>query len=129
MRQLAATIVFTLAVAGATLAGGGLVVAPHVEAPGTPLLHDHVLSAYRFSMLMVRLQDRATRDQPHFSLDVAAGGAMAALVMAFLVFVAPRLARPDLRPAIDLVPPTICGPQWTAMLPLAPPKASLLRSS
>ena len=36
MKRLGATVLFELAVAGATLAGGGLVVAPHAEARSLP---------------------------------------------------------------------------------------------
>ena len=56
-------LIFTLAVTGATLAGSGLVVAPHVDPPGTPLFHDHVLAAYRFPIFLMHLQQLYARGQ------------------------------------------------------------------
>ena len=56
MRRFLAVVVFSLAATGATLAGSGLVTAPHIDPPGTPIFHDHVLAAYRFPIFLMRLQ-------------------------------------------------------------------------
>src|SRR5438876_9481961 len=40
VRRLLAIAVFSLAATGSTLAGAGLVVAPHIDPPGTPAFHD-----------------------------------------------------------------------------------------
>ena len=56
--RLIAIVVFALAVTGATLAGSGLVVAPHIDPPGTPKYHDHVLAAYRLPIFLANMQAR-----------------------------------------------------------------------
>src|SRR4029077_1676136 len=63
VRRLLAIAVFSLAASGATLAGAGLVVAPHIDPPGTPAFHDHVLAAYRFPIFLMHLQQLYERGQ------------------------------------------------------------------
>ncbi len=127
MKRALAALVFALAVSGATLAGSGLVVAPHVDPPGTPLVHDHVLAAYRFPIFLMRLQDRLYRGD-RFTLDQFATAGSAALVLALLTFTVPRLPRPSRR-AVGWIPlPAIRPAQWRPELPLAPPRTGALRS-
>ena len=61
MRRPLAIAVFSLAATGSTLAGAGLVVAPHVDPPGTPAFHDHMLAAYRFPIFLMHLQQLYAR--------------------------------------------------------------------
>ena len=120
MRRVLAIAVFSLAATGSTLAGAGLVVAPHVDPPGTPAFHDHVLAAYRFPIFLMHLQqlyDRAqklTMESPLASL--------AAVAMALLVFAWPRLPRPTRRPTADIPTPLISRALWGAPLLLGPPR-------
>src|SRR6476660_9949626 len=101
-------VVFSLAVTGATLAGSGLVVAPHVDPPGTPRYHDHVLAAYRLPIFLANMQARFAPRQGVLSehlVDVAT----LAFVLALLVFVWPRLPRPARRPIGEISPVHIAG--------------------
>ncbi len=79
----------------ATLAGSGLVVAPHVDPPGTPKYHDHVLARTACRSFLANMQARSTRaGRAHEHLvDVATYS----FVLALLVFAWPRLPRPALR--------------------------------
>src|SRR5207247_4251486 len=49
-------LVFALAAGSSALAAAGLAVAPHVDPPGTPLFHDHLLAAYRYPLFLLRLR-------------------------------------------------------------------------
>jgi hypothetical protein len=49
---LLARLVFAIAAASAAAASVGLAVPAHVEQPGTPPFHEHVLAAYRFGFLI-----------------------------------------------------------------------------
>src|SRR5437879_10418813 len=93
-------LIFTLAVTGATLAGSGLVVAPHVDPPGTPLFHDHVLAAYRFPIFLMTLNQRLRRVPKLTSLSPLAT-ARASLVRPLLVLALPPVSRPTRRPRPD----------------------------
>ena len=121
MRRLLAIAVFTLAATGATLAGSGLVVAPHIDPPGTPLFHDHVLAAYRFPIFLMRLQQLYDRG-PKLELVPPLATAGAALVMGLLVFLWPRLPRPTRRPLAEMPMPLISRALWSAPLLLGPPR-------
>ena len=117
-----ATCVFALAVTGATLAGTGLVVAPHVDPPGTPKYHDHVLAAYRLPIFLANMQARFDPRRgvlSEYLIDVATYS----FVLALLVFVWPRLPRPARRPIAELVPMRIARAQWQPSLILGPPRA------
>ena len=117
-----AVVIFALAVTGATLAGSGLVVAPHIDPPGTPPLHDHVLAAYRLPIFLATMQARFDPRQgvltEHFS-----DAATFAFVLALLTFVWPRLPHPTRRPVAELALAPIAGPQWRAPLILGPPRS------
>ena len=54
------TVVLALAAASSALAAAGVAVAPHVDPPGTPLIHEHLLAAYRFPLFLMRLRGAST---------------------------------------------------------------------
>ena len=122
MRRLLAIAVFALAATGATLAGSGLVVAPHVDPPGTPAFHDHVLAAYRFPIFLMHLQQLYARG-PKLAMVSPLATSLAAVAMALLVFAWPRLPRPTRRPTADVSIPLISRALWSAPLLLGPPRA------
>ena len=120
MRRLLAIGVFTLAATGSTLAGAGLVLAPHVDPPGTPAFHDHVLAAYRFPIFLMHLQQLYDRGQ---KLTMGSPfAASLAVAMGLLVFAWPRLPRPTRRPTTDVPIPLISRALWSAPLLLGPPR-------
>lgn len=119
--------VFALAVAGSTLAGSGLVVAPHVEPPGTPRFHDHVVSAYRFPLFALRMTERLAPG-PGFE-QLAPAAELAPLVLALLVVLTPRLARPTRYAIARLTLVRVHAPQWRADAPHAPPRTAALPAS
>jgi len=121
VRRLLAIAVFSLAATGATLAGAGLVVAPHVDPPGTPAFHDHVLAAYRFPIFLMRLQQLYAR-VPKLEM-VPLATSLAAVAMGLLLFAWPRLSRPTRRPTADIPIPLISRALWSAPLLLGPPRA------
>lgn len=120
MRRLLAIAVFSLAASGATLAGAGLVVAPHVDPPGTPAFHDHVLAAYRFPIFLMHLQQLYDRGQK-LVMDSPLAASLAA-AMGLLIFAWPRLPRPTRRPTADVPTPLISRALWSAPLLLSPPR-------
>jgi hypothetical protein len=121
LRRFVAIGIFGLAVGGATLAGSGLVVAPHVDPPGTPAFHDHVLAAYRFPIFLMRLQELYERG-PKLTLVPPLATSLAALVMGLLLFGWPRLPRPTRRPLAYVAVPLISRALWRAPLLLGPPR-------
>jgi len=121
VRRLLAIAVFSLAASGATLAGAGLVVAPHVDPPGTPLFHDHVLAAYRFPIFLMHLQQLYDRGQK-LVMDSPLSTTLAAVSMGLLIFAWPRLPRPTRRPTADVPMPLISRALWSAPLLLGPPR-------
>lgn len=120
VRRLLAIGVFSLAASGATLAGAGLVVAPHVDPPGTPAFHDHVLAAYRFPIFLMHLQQLYERGQKLTMESPFAG--LAAVSMGLLIFAWPRLPRPTRRPTAEIPIPLISRALWSAPLLLGPPR-------
>ena len=121
MRRFLAIAVFSLAASGATLAGAGLVVAPHVDPPGTPAFHDHVLAAYRFPIFLMHLQQLYDRGQK-LTMESPFATSLAAVSMGLLIFAWPRLPRPTRRPAADVPIPLISRALWSAPLLLGPPR-------
>jgi hypothetical protein len=121
VRRLLAIAVFTLAATGATLAGAGLVVAPHVDPPGTPAFHDHVLAAYRFPIFLMHLQQLYDRG-PKFVLVSPLATSLGAVAMGLLIFAWPRLPRPTRRPTAEVPVPLISRALWSAPLLLGPPR-------
>jgi len=120
MRALGIAI-FALAVTGATLAGSGLVVAPHVDPPGTPLFHDHVLAAYRFPIFLMTLNQRL-QGVPKLTSLAPLAMTLASLVMALLVLAWPRVSRPTRRPGAYVAAPLVARALWQAPLLLGPPR-------
>lgn len=121
MRRRLAVAVFSLATTGSTLAGAGLVVAPHVDPPGTPAFHDHVLAAYRFPIFLMRLQQLYEPGQQMEMVSPLATS-LAAVAMALLIFAWPRLPRPTRRPSAEIPVPLISRALWDAPLLLGPPR-------
>ena len=121
MRRLLALAVFSLAASGATLAGAGLVVAPHIDPPGTPAFHDHVLAAYRFPIFLMQLQQLYART-PRLVMEWPLTTSLAAVAMGLLIFAWPRLPRPTRRPTADVPIPLISRALWSAPLLLGPPR-------
>jgi hypothetical protein len=122
VRRLLAIAIFALAASGATLAGAGLVVAPHVDPPGTPAFHDHVLAAYRFPIFLMHLQQMYAH-APKLEMVSPLAMSLAAVAMGLLVFAWPRLPRPTRRPTADVPIPLISRALWSAPLLLGPPRA------
>jgi len=121
VRRLLAIAVFSLAASGATLAGAGLVVAPHIDPPGTPAFHDHVLAAYRFPIFLMQLQQLYART-PRLVMEWPLTTSLAAVAMGLLIFAWPRLPRPTRRPTADIPIPLISRALWSAPLLLGPPR-------
>jgi hypothetical protein len=121
VRRLLAIAVFALAASGATFAGAGLVVAPHVDPPGTPAFHDHVLAAYRFPIFLMRLQQLYARE-PKLEMVSPLATSLAAIAMGLLVFAWPRLPRPARRPTAEVPVPLISRALWSMPLLLGPPR-------
>jgi len=120
--RLPAIIVFALAVTGATLAGSGLVIAPHIEPPGAPTYHDHVLAAYRLPIFLAGVQARLDPRQGVLT-ERELDSATFAFILALLVFAWPRLPRPARRALADLAPSRLAPAQWRSPLILGPPRA------
>jgi hypothetical protein len=121
VRRLLAIAVFSLAATGATLAGAGLVVAPHVDPPGTSAFHDHVLAAYRFPIFLMHLQ-RLYASGQKLAMVSPLTTSLATLAMGLLLFAWPRLRRPPGRPTADVLIPLISRALWSAPLLLGPPR-------
>jgi hypothetical protein len=121
VRRFLAIAVFSLAATGSTLAGAGLVVAPHVDPPGTPAFHDHVLAAYRFPIFLMRLQQLYEPSQQMEMVSPLATS-MATVAMALLIFAWPRLPRPARRASAAMPVPLIARALWDAPLLLGPPR-------
>jgi hypothetical protein len=126
MRWLCA-LVFAVAAASSALAASGLAVPPHVDPPGTPRFHDHLLAAYRYPLFLLRLKMLSQSPAgPGWSLEAPGQIELGALVLATLALIIPKLPRPTRR-AIAVVPAIrIAPPEWRAWIPLAPPRPSLL---
>jgi hypothetical protein len=128
MRWLCA-LVFALAAGSSALATSGLAVPPHVDPPGTPRFHDHLLAAYRYPLFLLRLK-MLTRQPagPGWTLELPGQIELGALVLATLALIVPKLPRPTRR-AIAVVPAIrLLAAQWRLGAPLGPPRASLLFS-
>jgi len=129
MRWLYA-IVFAVAAGSSALAASGLAVPPHVDPPGTPRFHDHLLAAYRYPLFLLRLRMLSQRPAgPGWTLESPGQIELGALVLATLVLVVPKLPRPTRRVVAVLPAIRIAPPEWPAWIPLPPPRPSLLASS
>ena len=129
MRWLCA-MVFAVAAGSSALAASGLAVPPHVDPPGTPRFHDHLLAAYRYPLFLLRLRMLSQRPAgPGWTLESPGQIELGALVLATLALVVPRLPRPSRRAVATLPAVRLAAPEWRAWIPLAPPRASLFASS
>ena len=121
------SLVFAVAAGSSALAASGLAVPPHVDPPGTPRSHDHLLAAYRYPLFLLRLEMLSQRPTgPGWTLEGPSELELGALVLATLALIVPKLPGPTRRaiavlPAIRIVPP-----EWRAWIPLAPPRRDLL---
>ena len=125
MRWLGA-LVFAVAAASSTLAATGLAVPPHIDPPGTPRSHDHLLAAYRYPLFLVqlRLAGEHARGQG-WSLEAPSDTELGALVLATLTLLIAALPRPTRRPLERLEMVALPTPQWRPGAPLGPPRAYL----
>jgi hypothetical protein len=119
--RLIAIVVFALAATGATLAGSGLVVAPHIDPPGTPRYHDHVLAAYRLPIFLAGVQARFDPRQGVLTEQLV-DLATYTFVFALLIFAWPRLPRPTHRAVAEIAVIRIAQAQWRTPLILGPPR-------
>ena len=126
MRWLCA-LVFALAAGSSALAASGLAVPPHIDPPGTPRFHDHLLAAYRYPLFLLRLKMLSERRVgPGWTLELPGQIELGALVLATLTLIVPKLPRPTRR-AIAVLPAIRIAPaEWRPWIPLAPPRRSLL---
>lgn len=126
MRWLCAPV-FAVAAGGSVLAAAGLAVPPHLDPPGTPRFHDHVLAAYRYPLFLLRLRTQSLhRDGTGWTIEEPGQLALGALVLATLAFIVPKLPRPTRRAVAVLAAIALRAPQWRLGAPLGPPRASLL---
>ena len=129
MRWLGA-LVFALAAGSCALAGSGLAVPPHVDPPGTPRVHDHLLAAYRYPLFLLGLKMlTGPGTGPGWTLESPGQIALGALVLASLALLVPRLPRPTRRAIAALPAIRIAPPAWRSWIPLAPPRGALLPSA
>ena len=126
MRWLA-VLVFALAAGSSALAASGLAVPPHVDPPGTPRFHDHLLAAYRYPLFLLRLRMLTEqRNGPGWTLESPGQLELGGLVLATLALIVPKLPRPTRRAVATVPAVPIAPPEWRAWIPLAPPRSSLL---
>ncbi len=117
-------MVFATAAGAAAAAGTGVVVAPHVDPPGTPLFHTHVLAAYRLPLFLGVLRARYDPHQGLLNVE-SMFDAAASLVLAILALLWPRLPRPTLRAIAELPSLPIARALWRIPLILGPPRPAL----
>lgn len=147
MRGLAACL-YAIAAASMLLAGGGLVVAPHRVPAGTPLVHEHPVTALRFPLLLVAgapgipdgaaLREEGSRHAEHlaatrnvatsFTTSHELALLAAVVVLALLGAVVPRLPRPSRRVIAALPAPRLAGAQWRAPSIIPPPRYPIFSS-
>ena len=132
VRRLCA-LIFAVAAASSALAGSGLAVPPHIDPPGTPRVHDHLLAAYRYPLFLLQLRmlsQRASGPRPAgWALETPSQLQLDALVLATLALIVPKLPRPTRRAVAVLAAIELRPPQWRLGAPLAPPRAYLLVST
>ena len=121
MRRALAVLVFAVAAGTATAAGAGVIVAPHVDPPGTPLFHSHVLAAYRLPLFLGVLR---ARFDPKQGLVTSADNIFeaATMVLALLALLWPRLPRPTLTAVAEMPPARMRRALWRSPLILGPPR-------
>ncbi|MDP9245075.1 MAG: hypothetical protein M3O64_00340 [Chloroflexota bacterium] len=126
MRWLCA-LIFAVAAGSSALAASGLAVPPHIDPPGTPRFHDHLLAAYRYPLFLMRLKMLGRSPAgPGWSLESPSQTELGALTLAILVLGIAKLPRPTRRAVATLPVAGITAPEWRACLPQAPPRPQLL---
>jgi hypothetical protein len=126
MRWLCA-LVLALAAGSSALAASGLAVPPHVDPPGTPRFHDHLLAAYRYPLFLLHLKMLSRRpDGPGWTLELPGQLALDAMVLGTLAIVIPKLPRPTRRAIASIPTVLLRAPQWGLGASCGPPRASLL---
>ena len=115
---------FATAAGASAAAGSGVVVAPHVDPPGTPFFHTHEFAAYRLPLFLGVLRARYDPHQGLIAQDDMFPVA-ASLVLALLALLWPRLPRPTLLAIADLAPARVARGLWRSPLILGPPRAAL----
>ena len=128
MRTAILAGVLAVAAACATLAGGGLAVAPHVDPPGTPRFHDHVLAAYRYPAFLLRMAARLDHG-PRFGLADPAVKLAAGLTLAVLVRRGRSLVRRGPRRRMRPDAPGPAAEQWRPASAVPPPRRPTLLAS
>lgn len=129
MRWLCA-LVFAVAAASSAFSASGLAVAPHVDPPGTPGFHDHLLAAYRYPLFLLRLRMATQQTNGRgWALETPSQLQLDALVLATLVLLVRKLPRPTRRAITAVAPVHIQAPQWRVGAPLGPPRPYLFRSA
>ena len=125
MRWLCA-LVFAVAAASCVLASSGLAVVPHVDPPGTPRSHDHLLAAYRYPLFLIQLHAASEHaSESGWTLESPGQDQLGALVLATLVVSVAALPRPTRR-AVARLEAAVLGPsQWRLGAPLGPPRTYL----
>jgi hypothetical protein len=124
MRRFLAIVIFATAAAGATAAGAGVIVAPHIDPPGTPFFHtNHVFAAYRLPLFLGTLRARYDAKQGLVSTQSAFD--LAAIALALLALLWPRLPRPTLRAIAEVARLRIARALWRSPLILGPPRPLL----
>jgi len=124
VRRALAILVFATAAGAAAAAGSGVVVAPHVDPPGTPFFHTHEFAAYRLPLFLGVLRARYDPHQGLIAQDDLFPVA-ASLVLALLALLWPRLPRPTLLAVAELAPSRVARALWRSPLILGPPRAVL----
>ena len=124
MRRVLAILIFAVAAGMATAASSGVVVAPHVDPPGTPLFHSHVFAAYRLPLFLGVLRARFDPHQGLVSTESLFELA-STMVLGLLALLWPRLPRPTLRAIAEVQAPRIARALWRSPLILGPPRLSL----
>ena len=123
-------LVFAVAAASSALAASGLAVPPHVDPPGTPRFHDHLLAAYRYPLFLLQLRMLSQRASgprsTGWTLETPSQLQLDALVLAMLAVIVPKLPRPTRRAIAVLAAVGLRAPQWRLGAPLGPPRAFLL---
>jgi hypothetical protein len=124
MRRFLAILVFATAAGAAAAAGSGVIVAPHIDPPGTPLFHSHVLAAYRLPLFLGVLRARYDPHQGLVSMQSVID-LEATLVLALLALLWPRLPRPTLLAVAELASARIARALWRTPLIVGPPRPAL----
>jgi len=122
-------LVLAVAAASSTLAATGLAVPPHIDPPGTPRSHDHLLAAYRYPLFLLQLRLAGEHvSGPGWALETPSDSQLEVLVLATLTLLIAALPRPARRALERLAAILLATAQWRPGAPLAPPRTYLRAS-